>query len=73
MGDTLVIVTHRMMKTTASQGEPIVRVRQTLRRVFSLDPNGTLTVESLIIADPKPTDVAVHLPGPVRSVYRRAG
>jgi hypothetical protein len=74
MGNKLVIVTHNVManrRTDTAGVSEVSRSRQAVRRVFSLDANGALTVEMLIVADPAPTSFDRELPGPIKSVYRK--
>ena len=71
-GSQLVIMTYNKIKITAPSRTPSVTViRQTVRRALSMGSDGTLAVDSLIVADPMPWGLAARSPTPVRSVYKK--
>jgi hypothetical protein len=71
-GRQLVIMTYSRIRTTAPSRTPAVSVmRQTVRQSLSLETDGTLVVESLIVADPLPWALEAPSPAPVRSTYKK--
>lgn len=72
-GRQLVIMTYNKYKTTDPWRTPSVyTTRQTVRQALSMEADGTLSVESLIIADPAPTRAhEMPSPTPVRSIYKK--
>ena len=73
-GGQIVVMMHNTYKVTAPTRTPSeATIRQTVRQAFSLGPDGSLSVESLVVADPIPWggDFEQPSPTPVRSVYRK--
>jgi hypothetical protein len=71
-GRQLVIMTYNKLRTNRPNATPATTVtRQTVRRAFTLEADGSLVVESLIVADPLPFAPEQPSPTPVRSVYRK--
>jgi hypothetical protein len=66
-GRQLVIMTYSRMKTTVPSS---VR-RRTERQALSIEPDGTLVVESLIVVDPLPGADEAPSPTPLRSIYKK--
>ena len=71
-GDQLVIMLYNKSRTIAPDRTPAsVLTRQTVRQALSLDAQGSLVVESLIVADPSPWGRKSTSPTPVRSIYKK--
>jgi hypothetical protein len=72
-GRQLVIVTYNKYKISAPGQTPSAyELRQTVRQALSMEADGTLAVESLIVADPSPVwHAEMPSPTPVRSIYKR--
>jgi len=60
------------------QGQPALVVKRLMRQALALDADGSLVVDSLLVADPIPdfyyfnASSTQDAPVPVRSVYRKA-
>jgi hypothetical protein len=65
-GRELVIMTYSKNKTTSGNV-----MRRTVRQALSMEANGTLVVDSLIVADPLPREHEPPSPTPVRSIYNK--
>ena len=70
MGDQLVIVSHNLSRGFGVDGRPLTS-RQTARKALSLAADGTLVVETLIVADPSPRERRQDPPQARRDVYRK--
>jgi hypothetical protein len=71
-GRQLVIMTYSRIKITALNRTPsISELRRTVRQALSMEADGTLAVESLIVADPLPWAQEAPSPTPVRSTYKK--
>ena len=70
-GDKLVIVSRDVFAIERPGETPKV-ARRVIRKALSLDADGSLVAESLIVADPFPGEQAQDAPVPIRSVYRKA-
>jgi hypothetical protein len=73
-GRQLVIMTYSRMKTTVLWLTPSVYMtRRTGRQAFSMDADGTLVVENLIVNDPDPLPGAHEAPSPTlaRTIYKK--
>ena len=65
-------MTYNRIKTTApSLTPPVSETRQTVRQALSMDADGTLVVESLIVADPLAWATDAPSPTQVRSIYTK--
>lgn len=74
-GDQLIIVTHSTMKVTSPSQWPAALDREnTVREALSLDANGHLIFERVIIEDPLPweTTMRVDLPISWNGIYKKA-
>jgi hypothetical protein len=77
MGKQLIIMTRDSLAFTRANSEPIT-IRRMIRQALTLNADGSLTGDSLILADPVPSSYFFNAgpeqpaPVPVRSVYRRA-
>ena|SRR5579864_1605386 len=72
-GRQLVIMTHERIKIIAPNRTPSVNeLRRTVRQALSMEADGTLVVESLIVADPLPWAQEAPSPTSVRSTYKKA-
>jgi hypothetical protein len=70
MGDQLIIVQHNLSRGFGMDGRPLTS-RQTVRKALSLGADGTLVVETLIVADPRPRERRQDPPQVSRDVYRK--
>jgi hypothetical protein len=71
-GRQLVIMTYDRIKIIAPSLTPSVNlIRRTVRQALSMEANGTLVVESLIVADPLSPAHEQPSPTPVRSTYKK--
>jgi hypothetical protein len=72
-GRQLVIMTYNKYTNTVPWQTPSVyTIRQTVRQTLSMEADGTLAVESLIVADLPPVSAhEIPSPSPVRSVYKK--
>jgi hypothetical protein len=72
-GRQFVIMTYNKYKIDApGQAPSVYEIRQTVRQALSMEADGTLAVESLIVADPSPVwHGEMPSPTPVRSIYKR--
>jgi len=71
-GRQLVIMTYQKQRMIAPSLTPSESVgRRTIRDAFSLDADGTLTWETLIVADPSPWGHEAPTPTPSRRVYKK--
>jgi hypothetical protein len=71
-GRQLLIMTYNRIKITDPSRTPSVNVvRQTVRQALSMEANGTLVVEKLIVSDPLPWAHEQPSPTPVRSIYNK--
>ncbi len=68
--DQLVIMTRDALRVTGNAQPPVVMER-VIRQALSLDANGNLVIDSLIVPDPLPSGARQDSPIPVRAVYRR--
>jgi hypothetical protein len=66
VGRQLVIMTYSKNKIMGGNV-----IRRTVRQTLSMEANGTLAVESLIVADPLPQTQAAPSPTPIRTVYKK--
>ncbi|HYN08195.1 MAG TPA: hypothetical protein VES67_12455 [Vicinamibacterales bacterium] len=72
-GRHLVIMTYEKQRTTAPGRTPaFAETRRTVREAISLEADGALVWESLIVADPLPWGRAVATPTPFRRIYRKS-
>jgi hypothetical protein len=51
-----VVVTHNLLKTMYADGRADERRRQTVRERYAMTPDGLLVIETLIVADPRPSE-----------------
>ncbi len=74
-GDQLVVVTHNTIRDHRPRHTPAdFDSEQTTRLALSLDSDGTLIAERIIIADPdSDSALRTNLPGVMKTVYRKAG
>ena len=70
-GSKLVIMSRDVFAIERPGETPKV-TRRVIRKAFSLDADGTLIAESLIVAEPFPGEQPQDAPVPIRSVYRKA-
>lgn len=69
-GRQLVIMTYSKTKSTVPRETPYVR-RRTERQALSMEADGTLAVESLVVVDPLPSAHEAPSPTPLRSIYKK--
>jgi hypothetical protein len=71
-GRQLVIMTYNKNKIRSPSTPPSgIVIRRTVRQALSMEANGTLVVETLIVADPLPSAHEAPSPTPVRSTYKK--
>ena len=68
--DQLVIMTRDALRFTRDT-RPAVVIERVIRQALSLDGNGHLVMDSLIVPDPLPEGTRQDPPIPVRTVYRK--
>jgi hypothetical protein len=72
MGRQLVIMTYSRIRITAPNRTPsVIVVRRTGRQALSMETDGTLVVDTLIVADPLPWAQDAPSPTSVRSTYKK--
>jgi hypothetical protein len=71
-GRQLVIMTYQKLGTTAPARSPaFVETRRTVRDAISIDQDGLLVWETLIVADPLPWGREVKTPVPFRRTFKK--
>ena len=69
-GDRLVIMVYGS-RTATLPDRSTSTFKRTVRHALTLDQDGALIADSLIIADPRPGSIRQEAPMPARSTYRR--
>ena|SRR5579863_5923053 len=64
-------MTYDRIKITAPNLTSVSVIRRTVRQGWSMEADGTLVIESLIVADPLPWGQEAPSPTPVRRTYKK--